>query len=267
MNSLSDHDLDALSIAALVARMDEFLHVQHIERYGMPPFDQFKQCVSDIANTKLIAEQPEKARRKIAYLTFSYLVQMQLCSVSSGIENKVLYDENYSEAKWQSPSFRLRHGALFQYQAIGSRIAFEVFIDLLYVIENGKRIESKKSKLKAFRSWLCDTQNRFHYFAHVLLSAYHFDREIRTPEVHGGSRLTRRMLCLDVPDHTEQNEPMRLTNTLINAWRPLIDILNGIRPMYMTVSQASDKEWFNTFVSGDEDAIEARLAEMFDGVQ
>ncbi len=266
MNPISDHDLDELSTNDLVLRMDEFLRIAHVERYGATPTLQLEPCVSEVVNATQVASQTEEARRMVAYVTFAYLVQIQFNHVSSGFANRILFDDNYNETKWQSPVFRLRHGAIFQYGIISSRVAFEVFIDLLYVIENGRRIESKKSKLKAFRSWLRNTNNRFHYFAHVLLAAYRFDRELRTPEVHGTSRLPPRMLRLELPSDDENNKYFQLTVTLLGVWRPLVDILNEIRPTYMHIGQ-SDDEWFQTYMSGDDDAIEAKLAEMLGGVQ
>jgi hypothetical protein len=68
---------------------------------------------------------------------------------------------------------------------------------------------------------------------------------------------------LQVPSHDENNEHLRLTNTLTGVWRPLIDILNNIRPNYMSISQA-DEDWFHAYMSGDDDAIEAKLGEMLD---
>lgn len=275
MHSIADHELDALTTADLVQRMDTFLRTAHIERYGPaepqqppPPFPPLppEPCVSDVVNAKTLVSQSDLIRRRVAYATYAYLVQMQFNSVCGGFANRILYDESYNETKWQSPVFRLRDGALRQYETISSRIAFEVFIDLLYVIENGKRIESKKSKLKAFRSWLLIKRNRFHYFAHVLLEAYRFDRELRTPEVHGTSRLPRRMLRLELPSHDENNEHLQLINVLSGVWRPLIDILNDVRPTYMHMKQ-SDEAWFHAFMSGDDEAIEAKLANMFDEFQ
>lgn len=174
--------------------MDEFICVAYNERYGNLPPHFPEPAVSELMNTALIVNRSDSERRHIAYVCFSYLTQLQLSSISSGIENHVLFDSDYAATKWQSPAFRLRHATLTQYQIICGRIAFEVFIDLLYVIETGQRLKSKKSKISAFRKWLQSAGNRFHYFAHILLEAYRFDREHRTPEVHGTSRLPRQML-------------------------------------------------------------------------
>jgi hypothetical protein len=171
---------------------------------------------------------------------------------------------------WASPIFRLRFGAINQYQIISSRISIEIFIDLLYCIETGERLTSKKSKLKKFRTWLQDVHNKFHYFAHVLLIAYRFDRELRAPEVHGSSSSPRSMLMLQTPTFEDINKQFHLNNVLINIWNPLIEILNDTRPTSMTYVGTSQfeghQQWFKTYMSGDDDAIEAKLDEMLSSI-
>ena len=244
--------------------MDTFLLQSQQERYGdITPLNPIS-LVSSLVNSKAVTQLSEIQVRKIAYLVFSYLIQLELSSVSSGFSNKILYTESYKLSDWSSPTFKLRDGVISQYQIVCSRIAFEIFIDLLYTIETGNRLISKKSKLKTFRKWLQDVDNNFHYFAHVLLIAYKFDREIRTPEVHGSSSLPRRLLLLQEPSFEESNQQFRLTNTLMNVWRPLIDILNNIRPTYMHITE-TDEEWFQTYMSGDDAAIEVKLSEMLAG--
>ncbi len=142
----------------------------------------------------------------------------------------------------------------------------EIFMDLLHCIETGHRIKSKKSKLKPFRKWLCDPANQFHYFAHVLLEAYRFDRSLRTPEIHGTPKLPSRLLTLQHPSPQEMNEAHRLLNALIGCWRPLKEMLNGRRPAYMHISEA-EKEWFSTYMTGSENEIVAKLEEMFDDIE
>ena len=137
----------------------------------------------------------------------------------------------------------------------------EIFMNLLHCVETGRRIDSD-SKLKPFRKWLCSPTNQFHYFAHILLEAYRFDRGFRTPEVHGASKFPRRMLILQVPDHQENNEPLRLINSLFTCWRPLIEILNGQRPTSMQISN-DEENWFTTYMSGSEAEVAQKLEDMF----
>lgn len=263
MEPISESELDALPLESVIRRMDEFLTQTQIERYGrISPLEKVS-LPSELTNSAVVLKKPEVVRRKIAYLCFDYLVQLQLESVSSGMANHILYTESYDISHWCSPTFRLRERALRQYQTISSRIAFEIFIELLHVIETGERLHTNKSnsKLKAFKKWLREPANRFHYFAHVLLTAYSFDREHRSPEVHASSPLPRRMLLLQVPTFDENNEHLRLTNALMGVWQPLIDILNNVRPNYMYLSQ-TDEAWFHAYMSDDDNTIETKLGEM-----
>lgn len=267
MTPLDQSELNCLTLQELVRRMDDILLQSIIERYGQIN-EGFPVClVSDIINTKRIAAQSEKQRRKIAHIAFSYLVQLELNSVSGGFSNAILFTPGYNDtSSWQSPLFRLRDGALSQYQIVSSRIAMEIFMDLLHCIETGQRLRSKRSKLKSFQKWLCDPANQFHYFAHVLLEAYRFDRKHRTPEVHGTSKLPIRLLLLQHPSAEEMNEPHRLLNSLINCWRPLQELLNGQRPSYMHILEA-ENEWFSTFMKGSENEIAEKLSKMFDSIE
>lgn len=270
MNILREDELDSLPLDQLVQRMDEFLLLSHEERYGKLFDSNFTFLPSELVNSKTVQQRSKDEIRKIAYLVFSYVVQLELANVSSGFANKVLFTEAYKSTDWTSPVFRLRDGAIRQYQIVSSRMAFEIFMDILYCVETGERSASKSSKLKKFREWLKNVDNRFHYFAHVLLIAYKFDREIRSPEVHGGSRFPRRMLLLTEPEREEMNQPFNLTNALINIWRPLIDILNNTRPTSMTYTDMSQfekhQEWFKAYMSGDDDTIEAKLDEMLSSI-
>lgn len=233
MSPLSEIELDSLPLDALVHRMDEFLLEAERERYGRPHEFNPIAIPSELTNAPAVRQRSDTEIRNLAYLSFSYLVQLQLGSVSGGFANRILYTETYKPSDWSSPTFRLRVNAIQQYEIICSRIAFEIFIDLLHSIETGKRLETKKSKLRAFRVWLRDSGSKFHYFAHVLLAAYRFDREVRAPEVHGTSPRPRRMLLLQMPSFEESNQSLQLTNTLAGIWKPLIDILNNVRPNYM----------------------------------
>ena len=247
--------------------MDEILLESVRERYGQIHHAFPVSLVSDIVDSKTVFAHSDEKRRRIAYLTFAYLVQLDLHAVTGGFSNRILFTSEYDDkTSWQSPLFRLRDGAIRQYQIVSSRIGMEIFMDLLHCLETGERLRSKRSKLKSFQNWLCDPANQFHYFAHVLLEAYRFDRSLRTPEVHGTPKLPGRLLTLQHPSPEEMNEPHRLLNALNGCWRPLRELLNGQRPAYMKISE-TEKDWFSTYLTGSESAIAAKLGEMFDGIE
>jgi hypothetical protein len=185
LHPIDQSELASLSLPFLVQRMDQILIAAELERYGAIREGFPVPVVSDVLNTSRVLSLPDDARRIVAHIAFSYLVQMDLTRVSGGIGNRVLYTPQFNkETSWVSPLFQLRHDALRQYDIVSSRMAMEILMDLLYFIDVGCRLEAKRSKLKKFRQWLCDPANPFHYFAHVLLEAYAFDRQLRTPEVH-----------------------------------------------------------------------------------
>ncbi len=267
LTAVNHSDPDKLDLKSLVQKMDEFLVHSNHERYRNAVEKIPVNLVSEVIKTPRVAKKSDDDKRRIAWIAFSYLVEMELNFVSSGFANRILFTAEYDEQmSWKSPVFRLREGAIRQYQIISSRIAMEIFIDLLYCIETGQRLEVKRSKLKKFQKWLCDPKNDFHYFAHVLLEAYRFDRNFRTPEVHGTPSLPRKLLDMKVPSHEEMNGPHRLTNALMACWRPLLDLLEGRKPHYMQISQ-DEQEWFTTYMNGTEEEIGEKLLAMFEGIE
>jgi hypothetical protein len=266
MNPIDEAALKELRLPELVQRMDALITESIVERYGVCNESFRKGLVSDIVNSKQVSVLSEDKQRKIAYIAFSYIVQMELNSVASGFSNKILFTQEYDEKlSWQSPVFRLRDGAIAQYEIISSRIAMEIFMDLLHCIETGERLRSKRSKLKAFQKWLCDPVNQFHYFAHVLLEAYRFDRTQRTPEIHGTPKLPNKLLLLQPPTFQESNAPHQLINSLMGCWHPLRELLNGQRPLSMQISMV-DEAWFSTYMTGSDAEIASKLAEMFEDI-
>jgi hypothetical protein len=256
--------LQALSLEKLVERMDRILLRSDQERGHHDSFPV--NLVSSIIKTKKVTALQDEQKRKVAHIAFDYLVERELNSVSSSFANKILFTPEYNDSAWLSPTFRLRHGAIQQYQIISSRIAMEIFMDLLHCIETGDRLKAKRSKIKAFRKWLCDTKNQFHYFAHVLLEAYRFDRGIRTPEVHGTPKISTQILLLRPPTFQEVNEAHTLLNVLANCWRPLLDILNDQKPQYMHIS-VDQVGWLTTYVNGSEEEVDAKLDELFSEIE
>lgn len=265
LDPLTADELDSLSLADLVARMDKVLDVNRLERYGTPilrPFDD-RPTVTAFVASKTVGQKSLEEQRYLAYLFFSFLVQMELCEVSSGIANKVLFDNNYHETEsWNSPAFNLRHGVIRQYDILASRVAMDIFMDLLYALDTGKRLDAKKSKFKVFRKWLKDINNPYIYFAHVLISAYRFDRQHRTPEAHGSSKFPRRFLLLQQAGFKELNESLQLNNVLLSVWHPLITILNGSKPNFGLVIEGLS-DWLPVYISGKSEEIEKMLADIF----
>lgn len=271
LKAMTDTDLYELSVDQLVERMDDILREGIRERYGEIPNGLPVFLVSNIIGSqKVAAIQDQQKKRDIAHIAFDYLLQMQLIEVSLGFGNRLIFTKEFDPKRsWASPKTQLEAGVLRQYEIVGSRLAFEIFMDLLYFIEKGDRIKAKRSKIKSFKKWLCNTDNQFHYFAHVLLQAYYFDRQLRTPEVHGRPRLGRVLLRLQAWNHKQLNEPHSLLGALLTCWDPLILLLNGSKPTFMQLPELSDKykDWHATYMSGSESEILRKLEGFLDDIE
>src|SRR5262249_40221496 len=158
-----------------------------------------------------------------------FLLQVDFVLASSGISNRVLLPP-----KWSSPKYAINAACLAQYEIISSRIALECFFDLIHLTDTGERMPAKKGKFKAFREWVLKPGNQFKYFVGHVIQAFHLDREHRQREVHGTSRFAHSVLLLQQPDVIEANVPAQLTNVVLNVWDPLILILNGRRPHFIS---------------------------------
>jgi hypothetical protein len=137
---LNQEELNKLPLDMLVRRMDSILLHTNRERYGDNLTDVWKvNLVSDIINTNQIMTFLDKVQKRIAWITFDYLAELELNSVTKCFANRILFTPDYNEiTSWLSPTFRLREGAIRQYQIISNRIAMEIFMDLLHCVDTGR---------------------------------------------------------------------------------------------------------------------------------
>jgi len=244
--SLDGNDVKELSLSSLVQRMDDIRVEIEVERHGIDHFTLSGKTnpfpipkVVDLMETSSIHDKEEIQQRQIADAAFRFLLQLDMLSVSSGITNKIIYGPDYNEENWKKPLHWIRASVLGQYEIIASRIALECFFDLIYILHQGKRMPGR-SKFSRFRTWVSEPENPYKYFVGHIIHAFDFDRKHRQKEVHGTSRFANCLLRLQVPDSEERNIPLQLTGTLMNVWRPLIEILNGKQPSCISVFSSCD---------------------------
>ena len=254
MQSLTKEELSQLSNDDLALRMDTILLNKEIENYGIEIIERHKvfheqRSVVTILNTRLIKALDEKIQRKICYLTFNTLLQMQYTDFTAGASNHYVYRHTSTRTtNWGSPSTQIVNSALTQFSIISSRITMECFMQLVHFIDTGKEINNK-STFKAFKKWLNNENNPFSYFAWYTLRANHFDREYRTPEVHASSKLSSIVLQMKEPDNRESNKRMELHGIFLNLWQPLIEILNG-KQCTSIFGQEGASDWLTTYLYG-----------------
>jgi len=264
MKSLTLNELANLSNYDLALRMDSILINNEIEIYGIHSLERNKNfrnlhSVVTILNTKYVKTLNEEKQRKICYLTFNTLLQMEYTSFTDGAKNHYIYLNGV--VNWSSSSTQIRNAALTQFGIISSRITMECFMQLLHYLDTGEEIKAK-STFKAFKKWLNNPNNIFSYFATHTLSAFKFDRKYRSPEVHASSKLSSKLLLMGEPDNKEQNNMLELQGILMNVWQSLIEILNDGKCYSMMGSE--NFKWHKAYLHGTDEEKESFLKVIFE---
>jgi len=255
---ISREELDNLSLNALIKRMDEFHKVIIVQRYGKELASlrskQNSPSVGSIMNTDRVKEFNSTLQRKVAYKVFSFVTQMDFLEIAIGASNKLVYNQLYDEVKsWQSPNTQSKHAAIQQWGIVASRVSWEIFMDLIYLLDEKKDLKGK-SKFNSLKKWLLKENNPYSYFAMSAYKAFHFDRMQRSPEIHGKSKLITKLLLLKKPTSKERNSSLELTNILLNLWPPLIEILNGKTPKTI-YGEAELFDWVDTVFNGTKEEM------------
>lgn len=267
VSPLEPDKLDKLDLVELAQRMDLILKTDREETYGERvaiTFDQMRPSIAAFVATARVMALPAEQQRKICYMLFGLFLQLRYCEVAAGAANRFVYIDQFDKTRsWQSPRIQICNAACNQWEIVSSRIAMEIFLNLIHFINTGREINTN-SKFKAIRKWLRQ-DNPFSYFAVHVLSAFKFDREYRSPEVHGGSRYPRQILCLSTPDSNESNLSNKLVNVLLNIWTPLFEIMD--RKMARSISTPpGDREWLEAYLDSDDlrfdEALEGIIGQM-----
>ncbi len=215
-----------------------------------------KLHVGSVYNSKCIKEFSPKFRRKIAYKTFGFLLQLQYTNLAISA-NFFSFKEDKESIKQLHWSFRK------QMLAISSRIAFEYFMHLTYMLGTGQDFKTGKSAIKKYQNWLKEPKNPYTYFAISAARAKEYDRVQRSPEVHASTKLARQILLMSA--NAINNDLYHLNGTLINQWQFILDIINDREPNGWAASgeDTGDAEWYDLWESGDQVKINAEIERMF----
>ena len=264
MKSITLEELAHLSNDELALRMDTILVNKEVEIYGIQSLKRNEifhklNSVVTILNTKYVKALNEVKQRKICYLTFNTLLQMEYTSFTSEAKNHYIYPNGI--VNWSSSSSQIRNAALTQFSIISSRITMECFMQLLHYLDTGEEIKAK-STFKAFKKWLNNPNNIFSYFATHTLSTFKFDRKYRTSEVHASSKLSSKLLLMGEPDNKEQNDMLKLEGILMNVWQSLVEILNDGKCYSMMGSE--NFKWHKAYLHGTDEEKESFLKAIFE---
>ncbi len=253
MDVLSDTELNNLGLNLLVSRMDEILCSSFMARMGNAIM---KLDVRGLYESKCVQNFPENFQRKIVYKIFGMMLQLFYTEESSCAHFHKI-QEDYEAIN------QLHSAAKIQWFTVSSRMVFEYFMHILYMLGKGKGFKVSKSATKTFKRWLKEPDNPYTYFSISAARAFKFDRLKRTPEVHAGSKLTRKVLMLTADEI--DNDRLSLILIIRNQWQFVIEIANGISPEGWVSSGnvEGDEEWYKIFSSGDQEHINKEVEKMF----
>jgi len=258
MDIISTEELDSLDNPSLVARMDEILSSPNWSRSGN---EILKLNVASIFQTISVQKYPEQFQRKLIYKTFGFLLQLQYAELSISAEFFRLPEQDGDSAKLVYAANRN------QWMSVSSRMAFEYFIHLTYMLGTGEQFNSKKSAIKKYIAWLKESGNQYGYFAISAARACSYDRERRTPEVHAATKLARHIL-LGTASNID-NDNLHLFSILKNQWQFILDIADEREPNGWAAvgKSAGDNEWYELWQSGNSEAIASEIDRMYSEVK
>ena len=254
MDIISTKELDSLDNPSLVARMDEILSSPYWSRMGNKIL---KLDVVSIFQTKSMQNYPEEFQRKLIYKAFGFLLQLQYTELSISAEFFRLPEKDGDSAKLIYSANRN------QWISVSSRMAFEYFIHLTYMLGTGNQFKTKKSAFKRYIAWLKEPKNQYSYFAISAARACSYDRERRTPEVHAATKLARHIL-LGTASNID-NDNLHLFSILKNQWQFILDIADEREPNGWAAvgKSAGDNEWYELWQSGSSEAISSEIDRMY----
>lgn len=255
MDRISDDALKALDTVALVRRMDDILASSSWQRMGN---SILKLNVDSVFDSVVVQKLPPNFQRKVIYMAFRLLLQFQYTDLAVSARFFQMPDD-LEQAK------QLHHAAWKQWVTVSSRISFEYFMHLTYMLGTGKEFEAADSAIRDYKKWLKKPKNQYTYFAITAARARKYDRTKRTPEVHATSKLARRVLLMSAADIDLDYDLLHLHVTLKNQWQFILDIANDREPSGWVSSGnvSGDKEWYEVWESGDHDAITCEVDKWF----
>lgn len=225
MQALNVNHFCELEARSIALRIDAFFDEYHISRYGSQVRRAPEVSATAIYESQSIQALDDHDRKRALLLYYRARFQSALCSQYAGIENRLVHIPNQDQSKWLNPHVQILAASTRQAGIVAARISFECLMEFVYFVENRKFIPARKSKLGTFRKWLSRPGNGFGWLVFYLLVVHRFDRNHRTPEVHGTSYIAIDSICCN--EWPKQDSELDVTNLNLNIWRSILETLNG----------------------------------------
>jgi hypothetical protein len=132
------------------------------------------------------------------------------------------------------------------------------------MLGTGQEFKAGKSAMKKYIAWLKEKNNPYAYFSINVMKAKAYDRVKRSPEVHGGTKLARKILTASATNI--DNEMFVIVNMIMNQWQFILRIANYENPKNFgwvkNETVIGDKEWYRILESGDQESINTQIDKM-----
>lgn len=252
MNILTKQEVENLTLDELVRRMDQILALYC-------PCEISEQVhinwVYSIMDTVMAKQLDENTQRKLAYKVFGMLLQIKYTYQSVQPREQLPIDDKFVHEQLLNAESR-------QWLRISTRIVFEYFMGILYML--GKKQElSGKSRIRKVVNWLKEPDNEFNYFAITVARGKKYSRYKRDPEIHATTKIAKDVLTLSVEpiDWSELN----FFHIITNQMQDVVSIANGEKHpgvMRLFSDEFNDYEWDDLLKTGNNGDIAAKIDEM-----
>lgn len=252
MDILTKQEVESLSLDELVQRMDQILALYC-------PCEVSKQVhvnwVSSVMDTMMAKQLDENMQRKLAYKVFGMLLQIKYTYQSVQPRERLSIDD-----KWIHEQLLFAESR--QWLIISSRIVFEYFMSIIYILGTKQEL-SGKSRIGKVVKWLKEPDNDFNYFAITVARGKKYSRYKRDPEIHATTTIAKEVLTLSVEpiDWSQLN----FLHIIINQLQFVVSIANGeTRLGYMSIfpDEFNNDEWYELLKTGDNESIALKIDEM-----
>jgi len=224
MQTLEAEQLQLLNPRGLASRIDAFFQEDRATRYGQdfPFFGEIS--ATDMLNSHALSALEAQNQKRSLNLFYRARFQSALCLQYAGVENRLVHGVDQTDEKWSRPNVQIMNAATRQAMIVSGRISFECLMEFIYFVENVALIPGARSRFGSFRKWCCRPGNRFGWMVFYLLVVFRFDREHRTPEVHGTSYVAVDALrCSLLPRLDGELDAL---NVMQNIWQSVRQTLN-----------------------------------------
>jgi len=266
---MKTEELDNLSTTTLIDMMDMFLINTRLERNPhYQPDSPWEIKIYEFAITNAFGSWPEENQRNFIWKLFDFTLQVEGTNLYLGMYNLLLDSPRFKQFGYKSATVQLELFNLNQSVIISSSTCFERLMHLLHYADTQTELKTSET-FSNFKKYLRekDALDPFVYFVFFLREIREYIRKFRTAELHTGSKLKKRILVLDEFTDELSNDLLDLHNIMISIWRPLVDVLNGIRPGYMGGVRRSDTDWLQHFHLGNRLELELRKSEIIESLK